>query len=104
VFADLGFAELEGEPTKAELASRIRQAIRQRRSTQAAAAKQGLDPPKMSALLNGRLANFSSARLMRLLTALGRDVDIVVRSRAGQRRAGVSVCWMLLSEPAVWIA
>lgn len=72
VFADLGFAEPEEELTKAELASHIRQAIRQRRLTQAAAAKlMGLDQPKVSALLNGRLANFSSARLMRLLTTLG---------------------------------
>lgn len=89
VFADLGFAEPEEELTKAELASHIRQAIRQRRLTQAAAAKlMGLDQPKVSALLNGRLANFSSARLMRLLTALGRDVDIVVRVRTGSPGSG----------------
>lgn len=89
VFADLGFAEPEEELTKAELASHIRQAIRQRRLTQTAAAKlMGLDQPKVSALLNGRLANFSSARLMRLLTALGRDVDIVVRARTGPTGSG----------------
>ena len=89
VFADLGFAEPEEELTKAELASHIRQAIRQRRLTQAEAAKlMGLDQPKVSALLNGRLANFSSARLMRLLTALGRDVDIVVRVRTGPTGSG----------------
>jgi predicted XRE-type DNA-binding protein len=41
----------------------------------------GIDQPKVSALLNGRLTNFSSERLMRLLTALGQDVDITVREK-----------------------
>jgi len=80
VFADLGFAEPEKELMKSELASQIRQVIRRRRLTQvAAAALMGIDQPKVSALLNGRLANFSTDRLMRLLTALGQDVEIVVR-------------------------
>jgi predicted XRE-type DNA-binding protein len=37
----------------------------------AVAALIGIDQPKVSALLNGRLASFSAGRLMRLLTALG---------------------------------
>jgi predicted XRE-type DNA-binding protein len=82
VFADLGLAEPEEELTKAQLASHIRQVIRRRRLTQmAAAALMGIDQPKVSALLNGRLANFSSERLMRLLTTLGQDVDITVKPR-----------------------
>ena len=48
----------------------------------------GVDQPKVSALLNGRLANFSSERLMRLLTALGQDVDIMVRSKPRNRAHG----------------
>src|SRR3546814_15049258 len=86
VFADLGFAEPEEELAKAQLASHIRQTIRRRRLTQvAAAALMGIDQPKVSALLNGRLANFSSDRLMRLLTALGLDVDITEIGRASCR-------------------
>ena len=82
IFADLGFAEPEEELAKAELASHIRQVIRRRRLTQVAAAElMGIDQPKVSALLNGRLANFSTDRLMRLLTALGQDVEIVVREK-----------------------
>src|SRR3954469_1516790 len=82
VFADLGFAEPEEEFAKAQLASHIRRIIRRRRLTQvAAAALMGIDQPKVSALLNGRLANFSTDRLMRLLTALGQDVEIVVRDK-----------------------
>jgi predicted XRE-type DNA-binding protein len=38
----------------------------------------GIDQPKVSALLNRRLATFSSERLMRLLTALGQDVKITL--------------------------
>src|SRR6267142_6697828 len=86
VFTDLGFAEPEEELTKAQLASHIRQVIHRRRLTQvAAAALMGIDQPKVSALLNGRLANFSTDRLMRLLTALGQDVDITVRTKPRNR-------------------
>jgi predicted XRE-type DNA-binding protein len=82
VFADLGFAEPEEELTKAQLASHIRQVVKRRRLTQvAAAALMGIDQPKVSALLNGRLASFSTERLMRLLTTLGQDVEIVVREK-----------------------
>ena len=89
VFADIGLPEPEEELTKAQLASHIRQAIKRRRLTQvAAAALTGVDQPKVSALLNGRLANFSSERLMRLLTALGQDVDITVRTKPRNRAHG----------------
>jgi predicted XRE-type DNA-binding protein len=89
VFADLGFAEPEEELAKAQLASVIGQVIKRRRLTQSAAARlMGIDQPKVSALLNGRIANFSSERLMRLLTALGRDIDIIVRRRSAKRVAG----------------
>ena len=89
VFADIGLPEPEEELTKAQLASLIGQVIKRRRLTQAAAAMlMGVDQPKVSALLNGRIANFSSERLMRLLTALGRDVDIIVRRASGRRLEG----------------
>jgi predicted XRE-type DNA-binding protein len=45
----------------------------------------GLDQPKVSALMNGRLGGFSSDRLMRFLTALGQDVEIVVKARSHGR-------------------
>jgi predicted XRE-type DNA-binding protein len=80
VFVDLGVAEPEEELAKAQLASHIRTAIGKRKLTQARAGKlMGLDQPKVSALMNGRLTGFSSDRLLRCLTALGQDVDIVVR-------------------------
>jgi len=89
VFADLGVAEPEEELTKAQLASHIRHTIKQRRLTQFQAAHlMGLDQPKVSALINGRLAGFSSDRLMRFLAALGQDVEIVVKARPRGRPRG----------------
>src|SRR5882757_3743559 len=89
IFADMGLPEAEEELTKAQLASHIRGVIKRQRLTQiAAAAVMGIDQPKVSALLNGRLANFSSERLMRLLTTLGQDVDITVRAKPRDRAQG----------------
>ena len=89
VFADLGFAQPEEELTKAKLASLIRKAIERKQLTQASAGEiMGIDQPKVSALLNGRLGNFSSERLMRLLTALGQDVKITVRPKPLGREHG----------------
>ena len=74
VFADLGLPEPEEELAKAQLASLIRRVIKRQHLTQiAAAARMGVDRPKLSALLNGRLANFSSVRMMRVLAALRKN-------------------------------
>jgi predicted XRE-type DNA-binding protein len=89
VFADLDVPEPEEELAKAQLASHIREAIRRRKLTQAAtAALVGLDQPKISALMNGRLTGFSSDRLLRCLTALGQDVEIVVTTSPHLRERG----------------
>ena len=89
VFADLGIAEPEEELAKAQLASRVRAVIGQRKLTQAKAAQlMGIDQPKVSALMNGRLTGFSSDRLLRCLTALGQDVDIVVKGFTPGRARG----------------
>lgn len=89
VFADIGVPEPEEELAKAQLAGRIRDIVRGSRMTQvAAAAVMGIDQPKVSALLSGRLGNFSSERLMRLLTRLGQDVEIVVKSKPRRRLRG----------------
>ena len=89
VFADLGVAQPDEELAKAKLASHIRAAIARRKLTQAQAATLiGLDQPKVSALMNGRLAGFSSDRLLRCMAALGLDVDIVVRGESPDRARG----------------
>ena len=81
VFADLGVPEPEEELAKADLAIHLRDAIKRRRLTQTAAGQRmGLDQPKVSALMNGRLTGFSSERLMRCLAALGEDIEIVIKT------------------------
>lgn len=82
VFADLGLADAEAHLVKAGLTLKIDRIIRQRRLTQAAAAKaMGIDQPKVSAMLAGQFRGYSVERLMRFLVALGQDVEIVVKPR-----------------------
>jgi hypothetical protein len=53
-----------------------------RKLTQArAAAVLGINQPKVSVLVRGKLDGFSTNRLFRFLNALGQDVEIVVRPR-----------------------
>src|SRR4051795_3901539 len=80
VFADLGLKNPEELLAKAELVQCISDIIAERKPTQARAAKVlGIDQPKVSALLRGKLDGFSIDRLFRFLNALGRDVEISVR-------------------------
>ncbi len=89
VFADLGLPDADERLVKATLALEIGRIIKARKLTQQAAAKlMGIDQPKVSHVLTGRLAGYSTARLMGFLTALGRDVEIVVRTPPRRRRQG----------------
>lgn len=89
VFADLGVSSPEEALAKAALAYRIAAIIADRRLTQAAAAKAlGVDQPKVSALLRGKLTGFSTGRLIRFLTTLGSSVEIRVGEPSGTRRPG----------------
>jgi predicted XRE-type DNA-binding protein len=78
---------------KAELARRICAILAERKLTQArAAAILGIDQPKVSALVRGKLAGFSTDRLCRFLNVLGLDVEIAVRPRReDQGRASTRV-------------
>lgn len=87
VFADLGLPNAEERLAKAELARKIGAIIAERHLTQTQAAELlGIDQPKISALMRGRLESFSLERLMRFLNALGRDVEIVVKPKPRSRR------------------
>ena len=89
VYADLGFENPAEELAKAQLASLLDDVIRERGLTQLAAATlMGVDQPKVSHILHGRLGGFSTQRLMEFLTALGRDVEIVVRPAPRSRKRG----------------
>jgi predicted XRE-type DNA-binding protein len=88
VFADLGYPDAEKRQTKLRLAYAINQIVEGRHLTQATAAKAlGVNQPKVSALLNCKLEGFSVERLMTFLTALDRDVDIVIKKKPRSRSA-----------------
>lgn len=88
VFADLGYPDAEERQTKLRLAYALNTAIDERRLTQGAAAeKLGINQPKVSALRNYRLDGFSVERLMSFLTALDRDIEIVIRKKPRSRPA-----------------
>jgi predicted XRE-type DNA-binding protein len=92
VFADLGLKNPEELLAKAQLVQRIADIIAERKLTQARAAKiLGVDQPKVSALLRGKLDGFSTDRLFRFLNALGRDVEIVIRPARQGREADTRV-------------
>ncbi|WP_414529852.1 helix-turn-helix domain-containing protein [Nodularia chucula] len=83
VFADLGLENSDELFVKAELARKISKIITMQQMTQTEAAELlGIDQPKVSALINGKLSGFSTVRLFRFLNALGQDVEIVVTSKS----------------------
>ena len=89
VFADLGRPLAEEKLTKVRLAAAINQIIEGRNLSQMAAARRlHVNQPKVSALANYQLDGFSVERLMNLLTALDRDVEIVIRPKPRSRKAG----------------
>ena len=99
VFADLGHADPETHLLKAGLVTRLREIISDSKLTQVeAAARMGLSQPDVSRLLRGQFRDVSVERLMRMLTKLGYDVDIVVRSRGRAKAKGDTI--HLQAQPA----
>ena len=92
VFADLGHPEAEVHLLKAELVTRIDEIIRRRKLKQVDAAKLlGLSQPDVSRLLRGNFRDYSVERLLRLLTIMGRDVEIVIREPRSKRQGRLSI-------------
>ena len=93
VFADLGLKDADEMLVCAELTHLIHAELRDRHITASEAAQLlGLEEAEAAQLIAGRFVRFSTERLLHLLTALDRDVDIVVRPRpAGQHRAKLRV-------------
>lgn len=92
VFADLGLEQPEALQLKASVAARIAQVIRERELTQVQAAELlGVDQPKVSALVRGKLSGFTLERLLRFLTDLDCDVEIAVRPAKDKGQGRISV-------------
>lgn len=90
VFVDLGLADAGERNLRVELAMRVNDLIGARQLTQArVAALFGIPQPHVSELKNYKLSRFSSERLMRFITLLDRDVEIVIRPKAKGHRSGM---------------
>lgn len=80
VFADLGFADADTHVLKAELVARLQDVARDRKPNQVAVARlAGVSQPDISRLFKGQYRDISVERIMKMLTKLGCDVDIVVK-------------------------
>ena len=88
----LGPTDADTHLLKAELVAHIDSVIRQRGLKQVEAAKLlGLAQPDVSRLLRGDFREYSVERLLRILTALRRDVEIVIREPCSIRQGRLSV-------------
>jgi predicted DNA-binding transcriptional regulator AlpA/predicted XRE-type DNA-binding protein len=89
VFTDLGIPEPDVELAKADLAIRIQRLAEHRRLTPYEAATFLKVPePEVAALFQGRLATCSLDQLLRMLTWLGDDVEILIRPRLQRTKRG----------------
>ncbi|GAB4126951.1 MAG: hypothetical protein Fur0036_13750 [Fimbriimonadaceae bacterium] len=89
VFADLGLENPEELLAKARMASLIHDIIEARELTQAQAAElMGIDQPKVSKIIRGRLSEFSIEWLMARVLALGLDVEIVIHTSTPKADTG----------------
>jgi predicted XRE-type DNA-binding protein len=90
VFVDLGFADAGERKLRVQLAMRLNDLIADHRLTQAKVAVLfGIPQPHVSELKNYKLSRFSSERLLRFLTLLDRDVEIVIRPKAKGHSSGL---------------
>jgi len=92
VFADLGFADPTVALLKSRLAQQIARLIKSHGYTQIEAAKEmGIDQPKVSMIMRGRLKDFSTDRLVTLVTKLNQDVIVTFAEPRDHERASVRV-------------
>jgi len=93
VFADIGVDRPEEALAKAQLVETIAELLAGRGTSQQEAARLvRLTQPQVSRLMRGDTREFSYERLLRVLTALGQDVEITIRrSRDPKRRGRVLV-------------
>lgn len=83
IFADLGLPNPDEMLAKAELARKISQAITARGLTQVEAAELlGIDQPKISALIRGKLTGFSLERMFKFLNDFDSDIEIIVKPKS----------------------
>ncbi|MGP6191913.1 MAG: helix-turn-helix domain-containing protein [Vulcanimicrobiaceae bacterium] len=89
VFADIGLDQPEGALAKARIVETIADLIARKELSQQEAGKLvSLTQPQISRLMRGDTREFSYERLMRVLTALGQDVEITIRATNAPNKYG----------------
>lgn len=92
VFEDLGLPDAAERQTKTRLAFAVNEVLKSRKLKQREVAELlGIPQPKVSALKNYRLDQFSVERLMEFLTALNHDVEIMIRPRVAAGAGHIAV-------------
>lgn len=88
VFADLGYPYASERQTKTRLAFVVNELLKSRKLKQREVAiLLNIPQPKVSALKNYLLDQFSVERLMEFLTALNQDVEILIQPHGDEREA-----------------
>jgi predicted XRE-type DNA-binding protein len=88
VFADLGLPNAEERLLKANIVAELHRLIKQRGLTQVKAASLvGVSQPDLSHLLRGDFDDYSTGRLMKMLTMFEQDIEIVMKPhrKTGER-------------------
>jgi len=91
MFTDIGFtpAEAAEVTAKSSMIIAIKDTIEQRKLTQQEAARLcDTDQPTLSKVFRGRMESVTIDRLASWLNALGRDVEIIVKSSPARTRPG----------------
>jgi predicted XRE-type DNA-binding protein len=89
VFSDLGYPDAAERQTKTRLAFAVNELLKSRKLKQREIATLlNIPQPKVSALKNYQLDQFSVERLMEFLTILNQDVEILIRPRGDTKEPG----------------
>ncbi len=92
VFRDLGLPDAKEHMVKAQLVAEISRIMKSRKLTQTKiGALLGISQPEVSRMLRGHFREYSVERLIDFLTALDRDVEIVIRRRTRKGKGAVRV-------------
>jgi predicted DNA-binding transcriptional regulator AlpA len=89
LLTSVGIPEPDVELPKPDLATLVHRLALFRHCSSEEAALLGVPTSELSGLLRGRLATCSIDQLLRILTWLGDDVEIVIRPRVQQSKRGV---------------
>jgi predicted XRE-type DNA-binding protein len=90
VLEDLGFPDADERKLRVQLAMRLNELIAASRLTQARTAQLfGIPQPHVSELRHYKLNRFSSERLLRFVTLLDHDIEIIIRPKAEGHASGV---------------